>query len=81
MSAAEEQGIYREMTVASVREPRGQEPVKVAFLEAARFYKLPRERPGFARILQQLRQAQETRRALRIRLASFDSDVIEDIEL
>jgi hypothetical protein len=79
VSAPAEQGVYREMTVASVREPQGQATVKVAFLEAARFYTLPRELPGFPRILEQLREAQVTRRALKIRLATLDSDVIEDV--
>ena len=81
MSAPAEQGVHREMTVASVREPAGSGPVKVAFLESSRFYLVPREAPRFERILQRLREAQATHRALRVRLASLDSDVIEDVEL
>lgn len=77
MSASEQGPVYREMTVASLREG---EPVKVAFLESARFYTLSREHPGFERILERLREAKASRRPLKVRLASLDSDVIEDVE-
>jgi hypothetical protein len=70
--------VYREMTVASIRERA--ESVQVAFLESARFYELPRSHPGFERILIQLREAREQRRALKVRLPSLDSGVIEDAE-
>jgi hypothetical protein len=81
VSAPAQKPVYREMTVASVREQTGAEPVKVAFLEAARFYKLSRDHPGFERILERLRGAEASQRVLRVRLASLDSDVIEDVEL
>ena len=77
VSAAEHGPIYREMTVATIREA---EPVKVAFLESARFYTLSREHPGFERILERLREARASRRVLKVRLASLDRDVIEDVE-
>jgi hypothetical protein len=80
VSAAAQGPVYREMTVASIRESTGAEPVKVAFLESARFYKLSREHPGFARILEQLRGARASRRVLKVRLASLDSDVIQDVD-
>lgn len=70
--------VYREMTVASIRE--GADSVKLAFLESARFYELPRSHPGFERILVQLREAREQGRALKVRLPSLDSGVIEDVE-
>ena len=70
--------VYREMTVASIRERA--ESVKVAFLESARFYELPRSHPGFERILVQLREAREQGRALKVRLPALDSGVIEDAE-
>lgn len=72
--------VVREMTVASLRERPGTEFVKVAFLESARFYELPRSHPGFDRILGQLRQALEQGRVLKVRLPSLDSGVIEDVE-
>ena len=70
--------IYREMTVASIRERA--ELIQVAFLESARFYELPRAHPGFDRILVQLREAKEQGHALKVRLPSLDSGVIEDAE-
>lgn len=66
------------MTVARIRERA--ESVQVAFLESARFYELPRSQPGFERILVQLREAREQGRALKVRLPSLDSGVIEDAE-
>jgi hypothetical protein len=72
------ESIYREMTVASIRERV--ESIQVAFLESARFYELPRSHPGFERILVQLREAREQGRALKIRLPSLDSGVIEGAE-
>ena len=70
--------VYREMTVARIRERA--ESVQVAFLESARFYELPRSHPGFDRILLQLREAREQGRALKVRLPSLDSGIIEDVE-
>lgn len=70
--------VYREMTVASIRERA--ESVQVAFLESARFYELPRSQPGFESILVQLREAREQGRALKVRLPSLDSGVIEEVE-
>lgn len=68
------------MTVASIRERPGAASVRVAFLESARFYELPRSHPGFDAILARLRQAKETGRVLRVRLPSPGSGVIEDVE-
>lgn len=75
-----EDSVYREMTVASIRERPGADSIRVAFLESARFYELPRSHPGFDRILVQLREAKEGGRALKVRLPSLDSGVIEDVE-
>jgi hypothetical protein len=77
---AVETPVCREMTVASVRERPGTESVKVAFLESARFFELPRSHPSFDRILGQLREALERGRVLKIRLPSPDSGVIQDVE-
>jgi len=66
------------MTVASIRERP--ESIKVAFLESARFYELPRSHPDFERILARLREAKEQGRVLKVRLPSLDSGVIEDVE-
>jgi len=70
--------VYREMTVASIRERA--ESVKVAFLESARFYELPKAHPGFDRIVARLREAKEQGRALKVQLPSLDSGIIEDVE-
>ena len=70
--------VFREMTVASIRERA--DSVRVAFLESARFYELPRAHPGFDRILDRLREAKDQGRALKVRLPSLDSGVIEDVE-
>jgi len=68
------------MTVASIRERPGADSIRVAFLESARFYELPRAHPGFERILALLREAMEQRRAVKVRLPSLGSGIIEDVE-
>lgn len=70
---------HRVMTVAQVQEPPGGEPVRVAFFQSARFYWLPRSNPAFTRILNLLHDSREGGRALKVRLASPESDVIEDV--
>ncbi|HVG10801.1 MAG TPA: hypothetical protein VNM67_24070 [Thermoanaerobaculia bacterium] len=72
--------VFREMTVASIRERPEADSVRVAFLESARFYELPRAHPGFDRILARLREAKEQGRVLKVRLPSLDSGVIEDVD-
>ena len=71
----------REMTVAHINDRRGAESVRVVFLESARFYKLPKAHPRFDKILGQVRDALATRRVVKVRLASPESDVIEDIHV
>lgn len=68
----------REMTVAHIRERKGAEYVQVVFLESARFYKLPKAHPSFDKILGLVREAMAIGRVLTVRLASPDSDVIEN---
>jgi hypothetical protein len=75
-----EDSVYREMTVASIRERPGADSIRVAFLESARFYELPRSHPEFDMILARLREAKEQGRALKVRLASLASDIIQDVE-
>ncbi|MFP5285920.1 MAG: hypothetical protein ACLGI9_09310 [Thermoanaerobaculia bacterium] len=72
--------VVREMTVASVRERPGADSVRVSFLESARFYELPRSHPDFDKLLARLREAKEQGCALKVRLPSLDSGVIEDVE-
>ena len=72
--------IYREMTVADIREPRRGEDVEVTFLESARFYKLHRANPKYDEALNLLRRAMTEGRALKVGLASLDSDIIEEIQ-
>lgn len=71
--------VYREMTVAGIRERPGADSVRVAFLESARFYELPRSHPGFDRIMALLREAQEQGRAVTVRLPSLESGAIEEV--
>lgn len=68
------------MTPVHVRDATGGGAVAVAFLESARFYRLPRSHPRFDSILRDLHNAIETREPCRVRLASIDGDVIEDVE-
>jgi hypothetical protein len=68
------------MTVASIRERPGADSVRVAFLESARFYELPRSHPGFDRMLALLREGMEQGRVVKVRLASVGSGVIEEVE-
>ena len=68
------------MTVASIRERPGADSIRVAFLESARFYELPRAHPGFERMLACLREAREKGHAVKVRLPSVASGVIEDVE-
>jgi hypothetical protein len=63
------------MTVASIRERPGADSIRVAFLESARFYELPRSHPEFDRIVACLRES----RIVKIQLASIESGVIEDV--
>ena len=72
--------VFREMTVASIRERPGADSVRVAFLESARFYELPRAHPDFDKVLTRLREAKEQGRVLKVQLPSLDSGVIEDVE-
>jgi hypothetical protein len=71
---------YREMTVALIREAQGMDVVQVAFSESARFYRLERNNPEFARILQELREAKEKRRALRVLMKSPEDNIIENTQ-
>ena len=73
--------VYREMTVASIRERPGAESIRVAFLESARFYELPRSNPGFERILARLREALEQGSTVKVRLPSLGSGAIEEVEV
>jgi len=69
----------RELTVAAVREPPGVDFVEVAFLESARFYRLPRQHPRFAEALALLRAAQAEGRRLRVAFTAPHGDVIDGV--
>ena len=71
----------RAMTVANIRGRKDSDYVEVIFLESARFYRLSTANSGFERIMEHLRDALAERRVLHVRLASPDSDVIEEIEI
>jgi hypothetical protein len=72
--------VYREMTVALLRDRKDAEAVEVAFSESARFYTLSRKHPEFARILRQLREAMEKKSAVRVLVDFPEGDVIEDVQ-
>jgi uncharacterized protein YjiS (DUF1127 family) len=72
--------VYREMTVALIRDRQDAGSVQVAFSESARFYRLSRQNPKFAHILQLLREAHEKKRAVRVLLDIPEGEVIEDVE-
>jgi hypothetical protein len=70
-------GAVRNLTVARVRDRP--EHAQVAFLESARFYKLPKSHPKFAVLLGLLADAGEKGRVLKILLSSPEGDLIEDV--
>jgi hypothetical protein len=70
---------YREMRLAHIREPEGAKYLEVMFLESARIYKLFKENPAYEEILGHLRGALGKKIALRVRSASAESDVIEEV--
>lgn len=72
--------IYREMTVAQIREQKGAEDVEVMFFESARIYRLPRDNPRYAEMMRLLREAMASGRLLTIRFASLESDAIEQVQ-
>ena len=72
--------MYREMTVALIRDHKDAGAVEVAFSESARFYKLSRQNPKFEDILRQLREAKDNKRALRVLVDFPEGDVIEDAQ-
>lgn len=71
---------YREMTVAHIREQKGADDVEVMFFESARIYRLPRDNPRYAEMMRLLREAMASGRVLTIRLASLESEVIEQVQ-
>lgn len=74
-------GFSRAMTVANIRDQTDSEYVEVMFLESARFYKLSTDNSSFQKIMERLRDALAKRHVLNVRLASPDSDVIEEVEI
>jgi hypothetical protein len=73
--------VYRELTVAHIRSREGADHVEVMFLESARIYKLLMEQPGLDELLERLRKAEQAGRAVRVGLASLDSDLIKDVQV
>jgi hypothetical protein len=72
--------VYREMTVALIREQKEPEPVQVAFSESARFYRLMRNHPKFDSILRHLREAKTNGTVVRVLVDFPEGDIIEDAE-
>lgn len=80
---ADRQGesVFREMRVAHVRERKGANYLEVMFLESARIYKLFEENPAYREILRHLRAAEGKNRSLKVRCASVESEVIEEVQV
>lgn len=68
-----------DLTVARVRTPEGADYVEVLFLESARIYRLPYDCPGFDQLLDCLRNAEFSKRPVRVALASPFSEIIRDV--
>jgi hypothetical protein len=80
---ADRQGkrVCRLMTVAQIRAQKGAKYSEVAFLESARFYRLSRKNPRHDEVLKNLRHAMAKGRVLKVRFASPDDDIIEDVQV
>jgi hypothetical protein len=78
---SEERKFSRIMRVANIRELKGRDYIEVMFLESARFYRLSKKNRAFDEMILLLRQAMAERRPVTVRLASIDSDTIEDVQL
>jgi hypothetical protein len=76
---AEEAPVYRDLTVAYIRTPDRADHVDVLFLESARIFKLARGRDDFDEVLTRLRASELEGHPVRVMLASFDSDVLDDV--
>ena len=68
------------MTVALIRERGRRDPVDVAFLESARFYKLLRTHPEFERILKLLQESRVRHRPVKVRVTPPNGAVIDDVQ-
>jgi hypothetical protein len=69
-----------ELTAADIREAKGAEYIEVIFLESVRFHRLLRNNAAFERILAMLRESVAKHRAVKVRFASIESDVIQNVE-
>ena len=72
--------MYRDMTVALIRDRQDADSVQVAFSESARFFRLSRQNPKFEDILRLLREAKEKKRAVRVLIDFPEGELIEDAE-
>ena len=71
--------VYREMTVALLRDRKGTDAVEVAFCESARFYELRRRHPEFERILGRLQEALDRKSVVQVLVDFPEGEVIEDV--
>jgi hypothetical protein len=71
--------VFRGMTPVHIREPREADYLEVAFLESARFYRLSKRNPIYHQIVKLLRDAIGKKRALQVRCASAESDMIVEV--
>jgi hypothetical protein len=70
---------YREMTVALIRERTRRDPIQVAFLESARFYRLLRTHPEFERVFKLLEESKVKRVPVKVRVTPPNGDIIDDV--
>lgn len=71
--------MYREMRVAHIRERKDAEYLEVMFLESARIYKLFKKNPAYSEIVGELRAAEGKKCAVKVRCATAQRDVIEEV--
>lgn len=73
--------LFLDMTVAHIRDHKGADHVEVVFLESARFYRLSRKNPAYDQALRLLREALAKKSILKVRVASLDSEMIEEVRV
>jgi hypothetical protein len=71
--------IYRTLTIATVRGAPDADHVEVLGLPSARIFRLNRAQPDFPLLLDRLRTAAVSGRAVQLGFAEEHSDVIEDV--
>jgi len=76
----EQETFMHTWTVAKVIDTENEGFQKVVFLESARFYKLMRNNKNFAAYLAILKDAEENKSKVKVRLTEPHGDIIEHVE-